>query len=137
MIGMNEHRDLLEKTLYASAALKPILVEVRNDSLWYYMRSRLGPQRQLFQQVKFNEAQQQFEGYIYQLLRREEDLKVVPKKTLVGHASDKLKAYKLCEKARRERDNHRERIRQDMCERGLLPNIQSHFSMKIVSSAFE
>eukprot|EP01031_Cornospumella_fuschlensis_P041995 gene41995-51266_t len=134
---MSDFDEQLRQALEASKVLQPLLVEVRNDSLWYYMRNRLGPRRQLFQQVKFNEAQQHFEAYIYQLLRRDDDLRVVPKKSLVGHAPDKLRAFKLCEKARRERDSNRERIWQDMFERGLRPNFQSHFSVKVVSSAFE
>lgn len=136
MAGSIDYRVELEKALSSSTRLQPIHVEIVNDSTWYYMRNRLGPKRQSFYNIKYNEAHLYYEGYIYQMARREEDLKVVPKKVMVGHAADKWKAYKLCEKAIKERDSDVKSITMDMMERNIKVNLETHYRILVVSNSF-
>lgn len=133
---MSDAREAVHKAISASAVLRPLHVEVRNESCWYYMRKRLGPRRQAWFDIQYNEAHLHYEAFIYQLVRREEDLNVVPRKVLVGSAAERWKAFKICEKAIKERDNNALAIKRDALERGLKLDLDSHISLLVVSEAF-
>jgi hypothetical protein len=137
------HEKLLE-SLESSDVLKPVYVEIQNESYWYYMRRRLNPKRHSYLQVKYNASNLKHEAFIYDLKRREEDLEIVPKKVLVGSASSKWQAYKMGEEAMKERDKNRPIIPDEQLldpafrninKRDLLSN--THFRIFIVSDSFK
>ncbi len=137
------HEKLLS-VLRNSQFLKPLHVEVQNESYWYYMRQRLNPRRHSHLSVKYNPSNLKHEAYIYDLKRREEDLEIVPKKTLVGTASSKWQAFQLGEQAMRERDKSKPIIPDEhlldptfrnVSKKDLIAN--THFRITIVSEVFK
>lgn len=97
------HKNLLI-ALNSSIFLKPLHVEVHNESVWYYNRHRLGPKKHGAIITKYNDSNLKFEGYIYDFKRRQEDLEIVAMRVNVSSANTKWLAYKQAEVAMRERD---------------------------------
>lgn len=141
---LSEYHQSLHAALRTSQVLRPIHVEVSNESYWYYMRHRLGPKRHATLQVKQNTTSLKYEAFIYDLKRREEDLEIAPKKIVVAAAPTKWQAFKQGEIALKERDKNKP-IMIDGADLDLnskskpkptkeIPN--THFKVLIVSEVF-
>lgn len=120
--------------------LQPLThLEVKNVSCYYYMRKKLRPKRHGNVSVKFNENTQKFDGFIYDLKRREEDLKIAPKKCLVASENDRWSAYKACEEALKERDKQKPIMEDEDIESRRPPkvlNLATHLQITVVSEKF-
>jgi stress-induced morphogen len=129
------HAQLLD-ALTCSTDLQALHVDVRNDSYWYHMRARMGPKKHAALIVKFHENSQRWEAYVFKMKLRDEDMEVVPKKTLVGNYKSKWLAYKHAEAAAKERDANPAKTRK-LGEIMLPDKIKStHFRILVVSEKF-
>lgn len=136
------HANLIS-ALQSSSALHPLHVEVHNDSVWYHKRHKLGPRRHGLIIVKYNNSNLKYEGFIYDMKRRQEDLEVVPQRVLVSTANSKWLAFKQAEIALRERDRFRPIIDDDLVFNNGQVNknpdgafFDTHFRIVVVSECF-
>lgn len=135
------HTNLIS-ALKSSKVLKPVHVEVYNDSVWYNKRAQLRPRKHGVIIVKYNASNLKYEGFIYDLKRRQEDLEIVPMKVHVSTANSKWQAFKQAESAMKERDQFRPLASDetqltttvDSNIGGILLN--THFRIVVVSESF-
>jgi stress-induced morphogen len=128
--------EKLYQALSESEVLSALHVDVRNDSYWYHMRKRMGPKKQGALIVKFHENSQKWESYIFKMKVREEDMEIVPKKSLTGSYKSKWAAYKASEAATKERDANPAKNKK--LGEILLPEkiMSTHFRILVVSEQF-
>ena len=130
------HEKLLN-ALKSSEVLHAIHVDVRNDSYWYHMRKRLGPKKHGALIVKQNPNTLRWEAYIFKMKLREEDMEVVPTKTLISNHKTKWSAYKAAEAACKERDANPAKNKKI----GEITNpdkiLSTHFRIQVVSDKFD
>jgi stress-induced morphogen len=115
--------------------LHPIHVEVKNLSYWYAMRAKMGPKKHAAIVLRQNKNNFRWESYIFKMKPREEDLEIVPVRSLVGAYKSKMVAYKHGEKACRERDSN-----PALQENSHLKPEQissTHFHLTVVSTCFD
>lgn len=131
------HQDILN-SLKCSKTLRPMHVEVQNESYWYAMRKKLGAKKQNAIAVKQNAISLKWEVYIYKIALREEDLEMVPKRVLVGDAKSKLQAFRLGERACRQRDENPATNRK-MAKTISDPSkiLSTHLKINVVSKVFD
>lgn len=129
------HQALLA-ALEDSPLLRPLHVEIRNDSYWYAMRKKLKPKRQLACITKYNTTYSRWESFIYKIKLREEDAELAAKKIMVGHFKTKWEAYKGCEKACRERDENPAKIKRMAAIMSPDSILSTHFRVLVVSEKF-
>eukprot|EP01040_Poterioochromonas_malhamensis_P011014 gene11014-12005_t len=134
---LQDYDNQIKQILLSSPVLKPLHVEVSNISCWYYMRRKLKAKRHGFVQIKPNQTNPNlYEGFIYDLKRRDEDLEIVPKKTLIHSNEDRYQVWKACEQAMKDRDA--QRIIQEetsLYERKPI-SLMTHIKVTVVSDAF-
>lgn len=129
------HESLLD-ALTASQVLQAVHVEVKNESYWYNMRKRLGPKKHLALIVKFNATSVRWESFIFKMKLRDEDMEVVPKKTLVGNYKTKWIAYKAAEAAAKERDMNPAKTKKLADIMPAEKITSTHFRILVVSERF-
>jgi hypothetical protein len=133
---LQNYENHLKQILNNSLFLKPIHVEVSNVSCWYYMRKKLKAKKHSAIIIKPNATKNVQEGYIYDLKRREEDLNIVPTKTLVLSAEDRWMVFKKCEEAMRERDKQRIILEESSLYDRKSLVLTTHVKITVVSESF-
>lgn len=115
--------------------LHPIHVEVKNLSYWYASRAKMGPKKHAAIVLRQNKNNFRWESYIFKMKPREEDLEIVPVRSLVGAYKSKMVAYKHGEKACRERDSNPALVENSHMKPGQITS--THFHLTVVSTAFD
>jgi stress-induced morphogen len=135
--SLQQYETYVKQLLLSSETLKPVYVEISNVSCWYYMRRKLKAKKHSLIQIKPNILNPViFEGYIYDLKRRDEDLEIVPKKTLISSGEDRFQVMKACETAMKERDKQRIILEEtSLYDRKALA-LTTYLKLTIVSDAF-
>jgi stress-induced morphogen len=135
--SLQQYESYLKQLLLSSETLKPVHVEISNVSCWFYMRRKLKAKKHSMIQIKPNSLNPSiFEGYIYDLKRREEDLEIVPKKTLISSGEDRFQVMKGCEIAMKERDKQRIILEESSLYDRKALALTTYLKLTIVSDAF-
>lgn len=129
------HESLVE-ALSASQVLQAVHIEVKNESYWYHMRKRMGPKKHMALIVKYNTTSLRWESFIFKMKLRDEDMEVVPKKTIVGNYKTKWAAYKAAEAAAKERDMNPAKNKKLADIMPAEKIMSTHFRILVVSDRF-
>lgn len=128
----------LIQALKNSELLKPIHVDVKNESYWYFSRKRLGAKRHSRHIVVQNKSTQKWESYFYKMDIRKSDYELVPQKVMLkqDHES-RVEALKHIEAMAKERDLCPGENKKLVAKVNADKLLNTHFRILVVSSKFE
>lgn len=128
----------LIQALKNSELLKPVYVDVRNESYWYHSRKRLGSKQHSRHIVVQNKSTQKWESYFYKMDIRKSDYELVPQKVMLKQDHDsRVDALKHIEAMAKERDLCPGENKKLVAKVNPDKLLNTHFRILVVSSKFE